>query len=407
MHGSAPLLPLSGVVVIEMATFVAGPSAGVALAQLGADVVRIDPLGGAVDINRWPVDAAGNSWYWTSLNRGKRSVTIDTRSDAGRDLVTRMICAPGADRGIFVDNAVGQQWASWPVLSKRRSDLIHVHIEGHRDGRPAVDYTVNAETGVPLITGPAGDDRPVNHALPAWDLLTGQYVVTAVLAALRQRDRTGAGAEVSIALADVALAAVAGLGWFSEARHAAVDRERQANHIYGSYGAEFATADGQHVMVVALTPRQWSSLVAVTRSTETIRAIETALDVDFTADEAARYRLREAIAAAFEAWFAERNLETITALLDDARVLWAPYRTLRQAAQRLGGPLELIDQPGLGEAVSAASPIRWGDATGTTQPASPLGADTARTLRDLAGVSDSELAELAAAGVIVTDHGRD
>jgi 2-methylfumaryl-CoA isomerase len=397
MQGS---LPLSGVVVIEMATFVAGPSAGVALAQLGADVVRVDPMGGAVDVNRWPVDGAGHSLYWAGLNRRKRSVVIDTRSEAGRDVVTRMICAPGADRGIFIDNAVGQQWASWPVLSQRRSDLIHVHVEGHRDGRPAVDYTVNAETGVPLITGPAGLDRPVNHALPAWDLLTGQSVVTAVLAALRQRDRTGAGAQVSIALADVALAAVASLGWFSEARLAAVERERQANNIYGSYGAEFATADGQHVMVVALTPRQWTSLVSVTRSTRAIETMETALDVDFAADEAARYRCREELAATFEPWFADRTMETIAALLDDARVLWAPYRTLREAAQRLGGPLELVEQPGIGEVVSATSPIRWGSTADVAVAASALGADTVRTLGDLAGVDAAELDALLAAGVI-------
>jgi 2-methylfumaryl-CoA isomerase len=263
-----------------------------------------------------------------------------------------------------------------------------------------VDYTVNAETGVPLITGPAGLDRPVNHALPAWDLLTGQSVVSAVLAALRQRDRTGAGAQVSIALADVALAAVASLGWFSEARLAPVERERQANNVYGSYGAEFATADGKHVMVVALTPRQWTSLVGVTQSTKAIETIETALDIDFTADEAARYRQREEIAATFEPWFADRTLATVAALLDDARVLWAPYRTLREAAQRLGGPLELVDQPGVGEVVSATSPIRWGSAGDAPVTAPALGADTARTLGDLAGVDAAELDALLTAGVI-------
>ena len=86
---------------------------------------------------------------------------------------------------------VGQSALSWESLSQVRSDVIHVHIEGHRDGRPAVDYTVNAAVGVPLITGPADSAGPVNHALPAWDLLTGMSAATAVVAALRRRDHTG------------------------------------------------------------------------------------------------------------------------------------------------------------------------------------------------------------------------
>jgi len=392
--------PLAGVVIIEMATFVAGPSAGMALAQLGADVVRIDPIGGAVDVNRWPVDEQGHSLYWSSLNRGKRSVTLDLRSDAGRKLVVQLIAAPGPSRGIFIDNAVGQDWLSWPALTAARPDVIHLHIEGHRDGRPAVDYTVNAEVGVPMITGPEGHNRPVNHALPAWDLLTGMSATTALLAALRRRDQTGVGARINIALADVALAGVANLGWLSEARRAPEDRERQGNNLYGSYGRDFATADGKHVMVVALTPKQWTSLVSVTGSRAEIDALQLQHGVDFLADEAARYRLRGPVAAAFEQWFAARDLATVADALNSARVLWAPYRTLREAAQEMHGPLRLIDQPGIGEVVSGESPMRWDDQPGTAAPASALGADTMATLVDLAGVNESELAALVEAGVI-------
>ena len=84
--------------VIELATFVAGPSAGLALAQLGATVVRMDPLGGAVDVNRWPLAPNGRSLYWSALNRGKHSVTLDLHSEKGREVALRLICAPGSDR---------------------------------------------------------------------------------------------------------------------------------------------------------------------------------------------------------------------------------------------------------------------------------------------------------------------
>lgn len=393
-------LPLAGLTIIEMATFVAGPSAGMTLAQLGAEVVRIDPLGGAVDVNRWPLATNGKSLYWSALNRGKRSVTIDVKSEPGRDLVRRLISAPGPDNGIFLDNAAGQEWLSWPALSRCRPDLIHVHIEGHRDGRPAVDYTVNAEVGVPLITGPTDYTPPINHVLPAWDLLCGMSAVTAVLAALRRRARTGEGSRIDIALADIALAGVANLGWLSEAADSDVDRARQGNNLYGSYGDSFECGDGRHVMVVALTPNQWKSLVQVTGATEAVTALETTHAVDFGRDESARYVHRDAIAAALAPWFAGRDHAAVANALTGARVLWAPYRTLREAAAGMDGPLQRIEQPGIGSVISATSPMRWHDIALTNAAASPLGADTVDTLQALAGVDDDELERLVEGGVL-------
>lgn len=90
--------PLAGVRVIEFASFVAGPSAGLALAQLGAEVIRVDPLGGNVDHRRWPLsEATGASLYWNSLNREKRSVALNLREEAGRDLLLALATAPGPD----------------------------------------------------------------------------------------------------------------------------------------------------------------------------------------------------------------------------------------------------------------------------------------------------------------------
>jgi 2-methylfumaryl-CoA isomerase len=391
--------PLHGLVVVELATFVAGPSAGLQLSQLGAEVVRIDPLGGAVDYNRWPLDDNGRSLYWHALNRGKRSVAVDLRSEAGRDVVRRLICAPGPDRGIFVDNAVGQDWLTAGDLRQGREDLIHVHVGGHRDGRGAVDYTVNAEVGLPLITGPVDRDVPVNHVLPAWDLLTGMSVATALLAALRRRDRTGAGAQIDIALADVALAGVANLGWLSEADRG-VERAKQGNDLYGSYGHDFATAGGGHVMVVALTTNQWKALVTVTGTESAIADLEAAHGVDLRRDETARYRLREQITSVFAPWFAATPFDSVAAALTAARALWSPYRSLTQAATTLSGPLRRIEQPGIGSVVSAESPIRWGDHHDAIEPAPRLGADTADVLSRLAGLTDAEVADLVSDGVI-------
>jgi 2-methylfumaryl-CoA isomerase len=395
-------LPLAGLTVVEIATFVAGPSAGLTMAQLGADVIRVDPLGGAIDYKRWPITEDGSSLYWHSLNRNKRSVAIDLRSAAGRDVVRRMIAAPGPDRGVLVDNQPNADWLSWSALSALREDLIHVHIEGHRDGRPAVDYTVNAEAGVPLITGPAAGDEPVNQVLPAWDLLCGLSTVTAVLAALRRRDRTGAGGRVDIALADIALASVANLGWYSEAVRG-VDRAPIGNAIYGSYGSSFPTKDGRHVMVVALTPHQWRALVEVTGTADQAAALEVEHGVDFARDEAARYAHRAALGELLGPWFAAHDADDVSTALASARALWAPYRTVAQAADRGEGPLTALDQPGLGSVVSATSPQRWQGVETANHPAARLGADTTSVLRELAGLDDTELASLVADGVIASD----
>lgn len=103
--------PLSGLHVVECASFVAGPTGGMTLAQLGASVIRVDPLGGGPDHGRWPAagNGTGDSYYWASLNKGKRSISIDMRSDEGRELVLALATAPGPGRGVLVDNVVGRR----------------------------------------------------------------------------------------------------------------------------------------------------------------------------------------------------------------------------------------------------------------------------------------------------------
>src|SRR3954462_12242899 len=136
-HDDGGPAALHGVRVVECASFVAGPSGCLALGQLGADVIRVDPIGGAADYGRWPVSArGGTSLYWTALNKGKRSVAVDLKSAEGRELVVQLATAPGSDAGILVDNAVGRSWLSYDALRQRRSDQIQVHIQGHADGRP-------------------------------------------------------------------------------------------------------------------------------------------------------------------------------------------------------------------------------------------------------------------------------
>ena len=146
--------PLDGIRVVELSSFVASPLCGLTLAQLGAEVIRVDPVGGAADVNRWPLAPDGTSIYWTGLNRGKASVTLDLRSDDGRRAFRELVTAPGEGGGILVTNSGGRSWMSHDVLAADREDVITLELLGRRDGRPGVDYTVNAALGFPAITGP-------------------------------------------------------------------------------------------------------------------------------------------------------------------------------------------------------------------------------------------------------------
>lgn len=397
--------PLEGVRVVEFASFVAGPSAGMALAQLGAEVIRVDPLGGAADRHRWPLSArTGESLYWTSLNRGKRSVALDLRSEAGRDLLLDLATAPGPDAGIVVDNAVGRQWLRYEALAARRPDVISVKVQGRADGGAAVDYTVNSASGIAALTGPEDSAVPVNHVLPAWDLLCGQEVVSAVLAALRRRDRTGAGAQIDIALDDVAAAAVADLGWYSEAAERG-QRARHGNHLYGAFGVDFASADGDRVMVVVLTPRQWSALTTATGTTEALAALADSLGADFSTDEG-RYAHRHRIAELLTPWFSERSTAQVHAALTAAGVLWGPYRTTAEAAADFAEDpaaapvLVALEQPGIGEVISASSPVRIDGAYSGTAAAVEFGRDTEAVLTEVLGLGDAEIERLRTDGVI-------
>src|SRR5262245_44307544 len=119
-------MPLTGLRVVEGSAFVAGPTAGLVLAQLGAEVIRFDQTGGGLDYRRWPLAPNGQSLFWGGLNKGKRSVELDLSSETGREVATRLIAAPGDNAGIFVTNFPARGWLSYERLAERRPDLIMV-----------------------------------------------------------------------------------------------------------------------------------------------------------------------------------------------------------------------------------------------------------------------------------------
>ena len=363
-----PALPLDGLTVVEVSSFVAAPLCGMTLSQLGAQVIRVDPIGGASDVQRWPLAADGTSIYWTGLNKGKRSATIDLRSPEGQELVQRLIVEGD---GIVVTNAAGLSWLSHERLAAKRPDVIHVQLLGRGDGSTGVDYTVNAGLGFPLVTGPADHAGPINHVLPAWDVCCGLYAALAVVAAVRRRDQTGQGARISLALEDVALATAGNLGLLTEPQVNGTQRERLGNAIYGQYGQDFTSRDGAAFMVVTLTGRHFRDLVEVTGTEAAVSALAEALGADFGA-EGDRYRYRDVLSGLFATWFADHTADEITAALSATTVLFERYRTFAQVAEDprvTANPLfSRLHQPGR---ATTSRPACRPRSTASTRPARP------------------------------------
>lgn len=396
--------PLAGLRVVEFSAFVAAPSAGLALAQLGADVIRIDPPGGNIDANRLPVNADGASLYWASLNHGKRSVEIDPRSPRGRALMRDLIAAPGDGGGVLVTNLGVDGELGYEALRAYRPDLIMVMLAGSSDGTNAVDYTVNCAAGFPLVTG---DGRtPVNHVLPAWDLLAGQTIATAVLAAERHRRLTGEGQLVRLALSDVAFAATASLGYVADVEVNGSSRRADGNFLYGAYGDAFRTADERWAMVVAISERQWRALVGATGVADALAAAAAAIGYRLDT-EAGRWEARELVSAFLKPWFARRTLAEVSTALTDRALLWGPYRSFAQMlaedprVSEANPMFARVEHPGYGRFLTATSPLAFAASPRTApMPAARIGDHTADVLADVLGLGPDTIEELRAERVV-------
>lgn len=398
---------LQGLRVVESTSFVAGPLAGMTLAQMGAEVIRLDPIGGPADAGRWPLANDGSSLFWAGLNKGVRSVAIDFRSPAGQEVAAEIVTAPGEGAGLFVDNTIGREFFSHESLSRRRPDLVHVHIQGFPDGRPAMDYAVNPLYGVPMLTRHPDIERPVNHVLPAWDIATGLLAVSGLLAGLRRRHLDGSGSRIDLALADVAAAHVAHLGWLAEAAERGSDRPRLGNHMFGAFGVDFACADGGRVIAVAITRQQWRDLVRLTETAGVFDALATSMGADFDV-EGERFEHRTVIEAVLAPWFARRKVAEVLGAAEGTRVMVAAFRSPTQVvdAFRRGQEspvLREVERPG-GAMLTATSPLRWDDEYVPALSAPRFGADTEWALGDVLGLTTREIGRLAASGVIAARH---
>ena len=390
----------SGMRVVEGSAFVAAPLGGMTLAQLGADVIRFDPIGGGLDYTRWPITDEGKSLFWAGLNKGKRSIQIDLRGEQGRELITELITAPGDDAGLFLTNFPLRGWLDHEALATRRADLITANITGNYDGSSAVDYTVNPSTGFPWATGPRHVAVPFNHLLPAWDAITGSLTAAGLLAAERHRRLTGEGQLVKIALSDVALAMVGNLGKIAEAQINQRERPKDGNYLYGAFGRDFITKDDRRIMIVALTLRQWKNLVKATGLGEAFDLCGKMLELDLT-KEGDRFKAREVIGAILKPWTIARTLDEIGEIFDAHDVCWGPYWTFMELVERdprcsPENPMfQEVEQPGIGTYLMPSTPLNFAACERLPPRRAPmLGEHTDEILADVLGLTDAEIGRL-------------
>lgn len=400
---------LSGLKIIEVSSFVASPTAGLYCAQMGAEVVRVDHKAGGLDYDRYMVTREGRSLSWENLNRAKKSVALDLNCDEGRELLAEMV----RQTGQMITNLPVNSFLSHEKLAEGRPDLVSVRIMGWHDGRQAMDFTVNAASGYPLMCGPEEWDPatapPVNQILPAWDFITGAYCAFSLLAGLRHRDQTGKGIEMRVPLGDVAIGTMANAGAMAEMLYRGADRERIGNAIWGAFGRDFLTRDGKRFMVAAITPKQWKATVEAFGLAAEVAALETELGTSFKTSDSQRFIHRHRLFDLFQQAAEKFDYAEMADRLAKAGATFERYRTMYEAAQ---DPDLVTNNPLFGPSPANPSGFSYpaprsfanlpSEPVGDPQPAPFLGEHSEEVLAERLGLSSGEIARLIDRGIVAT-----
>lgn len=400
---------LSGLKIVEVSSFVASPTAGLYCAQMGAEVVRIDHKAGGLDYDRYMMTKEGRSLSWENLNRAKKSLALDLNVPEGRELAAEMVRKTGQ----MITNLPVNSFLSHEKLAQGCPELVSVRIMGWHDGRQAMDFTVNAASGYPLMNGPEDWDPatapPVNQVLPAWDFITGAYCAFALLAGLRHRDATGKGAEMRVPLGDVAIGTMFNAGAGPEMLYRGADRERLGNAIWGAFGRDFLSKDGKRFMVAALTPKQWKATVEAFGLGAEVSALEAELGVDFAASDHQRFVNRHRLFDLFQRAAETFDYAELAERLGKAGATFERYRTMYEAAQ---DPDLVAGNPLFGPSPANPSGFSYpatrsfanipGAEAGDPRPAPYLGEHSEEVLAQRLGLSSGQIADLIDRGIVAT-----
>jgi 2-methylfumaryl-CoA isomerase len=256
------------------------------------------------------------------------------------------------------------------------------------------------------MTGNGSKQNPINSVVPAWDIACAYQAAFAITAAASRRNIDKIGAELRIALSDVAFSTLSHLGIAAEAELLNHDRPSIGNYLYGAFGKDFGTADKQRFYVAAISLNQWKNLIRACKIEDPIKSLELQTGLDFKLEED-RFEARESIAELVQKWAQPLTLNEVAKELDGAQVCWGKYQTACEAIANDARMSERnpifqeIETAGIGKHLAAGSNIREiNQPPNRVQSAPILGQHTDEILLDLLSISSAEAGRLYDKGIV-------
>ncbi|QQB35207.1 CoA transferase [Achromobacter deleyi] len=387
-------LPLRGIKVLELSHMIMGPAAGLALADLGAEVIKLEPIDG----DRTRRLKGSGSGYFPVFNRNKQSLSIDLKSTEGQALARQLALQADMVVENFRDGGLAQYGLDYASLSAENPRLIYVSLKGFLSGpykhRTALDEVVQMMGGLAYING--GADAPQRVAASVNDILGGTFGVVGALAALHDRHLTGRGRHVRSGLFENNLLLVAQfIAQYQLTGTAPKPFGAERKPPWGVYDV-FETADGR-VFVAVVGDAQWRNFAQKFLPPEWAADPRLATAVD---REAARSWLVPGVGAILKTW----NTDALCAALEAANLSYGPIRQphdlLHDEHLNAGGALLATALPDGGEIAAAALPIEFdGLKAGKRFDPPAQGRDTEAILRGL-GLDAARIDALRSAGVV-------
>ena len=389
---------LDGIRVLDLSTIVAGPAASMILADLGADVLKVERPGTGEDGRAMAPHRGPWGAYFTTLNRGKRSIGLDIRQSAGRDAVLRI----AATCDVFLENFRGGKAAALGLdeasVRARKPDIIYASLSAYGASgpdypRPGYDAILQARTGIMSVTG-TGEGMPVRAGVSILDLGTGVWMALGVLAALLERQRSGKGQRVDASLLETGVMLMSYHLLYRQFTGANPKPQGSRHTAFAPYGA-YPAADGA-IMIGISSDHAFARLAAALAKPEWIADARFRTNPD-------RVRNTPELDRAINEVLVAHPVSHWTALLDRHDIACDPVQTPDQVIHdpqvAAVGQLESVHLAGQGSALLPKLPLGFSQTPAAIQgPPPEAGQDTGAILRE-AGFADEEIEHLLRSGV--------